>query len=1576
MVLKKLKYNTLLLVSYLFCIIFIVSKAETPPVQTWLKTSWDAPHLLLEIIESVSVENSTAYYPLINEFINLGLFSSELTYHEMYNTALDVIESKQYLSTPTSISILEFSLSLHTTAPAIQAYYHYYNTTVVPSKHEPDINFNPECDVWVDWYGHQACNVEIFKELTGISKTGKFDKLLNSSDQHPKLLSFDHILSSNAETTKPLIILYADVISPSFVPFHQFITDLVDNEEVEYVLRYKPPRGSRNSLHLAGYGVELALKKTDYIVIDDREVETGDHNERENENSESYNDSHREKLSEHLFDENISEIKPLTASAIRELGLKATQFIISSQNPLLTLTHLSQNLPKYSYHIAQLNLNSSLKQEIKINQNYFGLDSNSFWLNGLTVDPSSVDPFSLLKLLRRERQNVLSLMSLNMTSQQAVEFLASPIILESKSSQELTKGIFDVRDKSEKQNIIIWFNDIEKDKRYSNWPPRIFDILHPIYPGHMRYIRKNLFNTLFVIDLSSVKSLEVINEIKLFIERNIPIRFGLIPLVVKEKNESIIMAKIFYYLIDQYTMPLIMQFSSQVLNELKNSPSANIVKIAEKQFNNVINDQTPKDNTSVKSFDDIIKSDTESSLEEQILGATEFINKFRIDADGKGKGALFINGKYFDLDDNYQRDMIQTITEHTGFIQQKVYVGEISDHTNVFEYFMTLPRVPSRRNPHVFVSDSQPLNVINLVKNDEKLSSGRYIYSTKQDGNEVPVSLLLITNFDSEYGAKQGLEALKYLDESSNARVAFIHNPSTQPSIREDISLSSLIYLILHSSETNTVDMPDLPKILKEAFEEYLNIENKIKMPFVEQTESQEIPISNYESANPARSFGWQFADKVKSQTYWKEWNSFTRKTLKLNENDTAIIVNGRVVGPFIKEDLFVVDDFNLLVELEFSERIEPVINAAKAANLTIHLDRSNYPDFVTKATSIITASMTSDVPVGLFGGQELKRDLSFKKLKSENSKIVVGDIEAAIYKISVLIDPLSETAQKWSTILEILSQIDGVAIELYFNPKMNLAEIPIKRFYRYVLEPKLKFNTTTGNLIAPSAHFSNLPEDPLLTLGMDVIQAWLVTPKVSIHDLDNIRLANLDSRLRIKGVESVFELNNILIEGHARDMTLQAPPSGLQIVLGTKNNPVMVDTIVMANLGYLQLKANPGIWTFSLREGRSSEIFDIQSAGSEGWYSRNVEEIGNEIVLNNFEGLIIYPRFTRKPGKENEDVLKLEEKDGIWNYFMDKFSKNVSKQNKAEINIFSVASGHLYERFLSIMILSVLKHTKSRVKFWFIENFLSPSFKDFIPHMAEEYNFEYELVTYKWPHWLRAQKEKQRTIWGYKILFLDVLFPLDLDKVIFVDADQIVRADLKELVDMDLQGAPYGYTPFCDNRPEMDGFRFWKHGYWKDHLKGKPYHISALYVVDLQRFRHMAAGDQIRGQYQSLSVDPNSLANLDQDLPNNIQHIVPIFSLPLEWLWCETWCSDESLAGARTIDLCNNPMTKEPKLDRARRQVPEWESYDKEIATFAAKISQSQKSFITESNIQSKSTIEVSSESKIPVKTEKHEEL
>lgn len=52
------------------------------------------------------------------------------------------------------------------------------------------------------------------------------------------------------------------------------------------------------------------------------------------------------------------------------------------------------------------------------------------------------------------------------------------------------------------------------------------------------------------------------------------------------------------------------------------------------------------------------------------------------------------------------------------------------------------------------------------------------------------------------------------------------------------------------------------------------------------------------------------------------------------------------------------------------------------------------------------------------------------------------------------------------------------------------------------------------------------------------------------------------------------------------------------------------------------------------------------------------------------------------------------------------------SEEKDEKLNIFSLASGHLYERFLKIMMLSVIKHTKSPVKFWFLKNYLSPTLK------------------------------------------------------------------------------------------------------------------------------------------------------------------------------------------------------------------------------------------------------------------------
>lgn len=662
---------------------------------------------------------------------------------------------------------------------------------------------------------------------------------------------------------------------------------------------------------------------------------------------------------------------------------------------------------------------------------------------------------------------------------------------------------------------------------------------------------------------------------------------------------------------------------------------------------------------------------------------------------------------------------------------------------------------------------------------------------------------------------------------------------------------------------------------------------------------------------------------------------------LDLQAGEQALLLNGRLIGPIPKSTSFTTSDFAQLLDFERVKRLNPAATAVAALGLE---DKINSPLAASKLSSLIALSTISDIPEGIFEAPPTLRINAFDQWNQTHSAVVTGTADTASIQIVAAIDPASEIAQRWIAILKVLSELDGVYLRLFLNPRERIQELPVKRFYRHVLAAKPSFDDD-GSLRRPSAHFEGIPKEALLNLAMDVPPSWLVAPKACTYDLDNIKLSSLPNGANI---DAVYELEHILIEGHSRDITTGPPPRGVQLVLGTEKSPHFADTIIMANLGYFQFKANPGFWKINLQAGRSQQIFNIDSIGSKG-YSPQPGDESTEIALTSFQGKTLFPRLSRKPGQETEDVLEDESKAGSARGYLSKGLKlaetllsdvGLNKRPKqADINIFSVASGHLYERMLNIMMVSVMRHTTHTVKFWFIEQFLSPSFKDFIPHLAAHYNFSYEMVTYKWPHWLRAQKEKQREIWGYKILFLDVLFPLSLDKVIFVDADQIVRADMHDLVTLDLHNAPYAFTPMCDSRSEMEGFRFWKQGYWKSFLRGLPYHISALYVVDLRRFRQIAAGDRLRQQYHQLSADPNSLANLDQDLPNHMQMALPIHSLPQEWLWCETWCDDESLKTAKTIDLCNNPLTKEPKLERARRQVPEWGVYDEEIAELARRV-------------------------------------
>ena len=61
--------------------------------------------------------------------------------------------------------------------------------------------------------------------------------------------------------------------------------------------------------------------------------------------------------------------------------------------------------------------------------------------------------------------------------------------------------------------------------------------------------------------------------------------------------------------------------------------------------------------------------------------------------------------------------------------------------------------------------------------------------------------------------------------------------------------------------------------------------------------------------------------------------------------------------------------------------------------------------------------------------------------------------------------------------------------------------------FYRYVLEPDVKFNADGSQSPGPLARFENLPQKSLLTLNMHPPESWLVESVKSLYDLDNIML-------------------------------------------------------------------------------------------------------------------------------------------------------------------------------------------------------------------------------------------------------------------------------------------------------------------------------------------------------------------------------------------------------------------------------------------------------------------------------------
>lgn len=255
--------------------------------------------------------------------------------------------------------------------------------------------------------------------------------------------------------------MYADITSPSFAKFHDTLSKTAKDGKTSYRVRHKPSlSGSTKPLIVNGYGVELQLKRTDYIVIDDRQEEGEKAIIEKPQDTELSDDSE------------VADLKPLSASEVANLAVNAGSFVMKSDQPLDTLVKLVQDFPKHSSAIAAHNASELFTNEhVENRKQLLPAGYNIIWINGVQIPNRDVNPFTLLEHLRRERKLINGIRSQGLSGPEAIDLLSNSAITENQAQDEPQR--YDFRDETEGGQVIIWLNDIEKDKRYEGWPTEL-----------------------------------------------------------------------------------------------------------------------------------------------------------------------------------------------------------------------------------------------------------------------------------------------------------------------------------------------------------------------------------------------------------------------------------------------------------------------------------------------------------------------------------------------------------------------------------------------------------------------------------------------------------------------------------------------------------------------------------------------------------------------------------------------------------------------------------------------------------------------------------------------------------------------------------------------------------------------------------------------------------------------------------------------------------------------------------------------------------------------------------------------
>ncbi|XP_017676559.1 PREDICTED: UDP-glucose:glycoprotein glucosyltransferase 2 isoform X4 [Lepidothrix coronata] len=1223
--------------------------SSSQPVTARLAAKWPATPLLLEASEFIAEDGNEKFWQFLETVRELTVYKQGDSEYSYYNLILK--KAGQFLSN-LQINLLKFALSIRAYSPTVQMF-----QQIAADEPPPE-----GCSAFVVIHEKHTC------------KTNEIKKLLKKATKRPRpyLFKGDHKFPAVKEDG-PVVVLYAEMGTKDFAKFHKILSEKAQKEEIVYVLRHYVQKPGSRKMYLSGYSVELAIKSTEYKAVDDTQVKgANETKEEEDEEEEEESDvqgflfgklkqiypdlkNNLKKFKKHLI-ETTNNMEPLKVWELQDLSFQAAARVMSTPvyDALKVMKDIAQNFPIRARSLTRVTIDKEMRNEIEENQKHFhetlGIQPGEahLFLNGLPIDLDFHDPFSILETLKLEGKVMHGLHELGIKEEILSKFMRLHIHPADNSYA------LDIRHSS-----IVWINNIEQDHSYSTWPESYQELLRPTLPGVLQQIRRNLHNLVLFVDPVQEDTGDYMKVAELFYHYNVPLRIGIV-FILNTKEEidgnedaGIALWRSFSYIAEEYDT--FQAFTSII-----------------KMYHEVRDGSV----LTVDDVKDVLRSEYPNADVQSILGVHSEHDE------GRKAGATFykrsglgplpqvlFNGVPFNRDEmdveELETVILQRIIDATKFFQRAVFMGLLNDHMNAIDFLMDQNNIVSRINPAIlgaerryipFRPTSVPFDVedfstFSFLDSQDKSAviSDNMKYLTKKDEDTVyAVTIWIIADFDKPSGRRLLSNALKSLKTSSHTRVGILNNPSSK--IKESNTAIARGILSAFLTQNNSNLKSFLSKLSKEETAKSLAAGTKIT----------KFLIPGMDGNTFEKKYNTLGLDLIKTH------QMFCQEVLKLLPGQMAVMSNGRVLGP-LDENEFYAEDFDLLEKITYSTSAEKI----KALVKEMGNSSKSGSDLIMKIDALLSSLPKT----------ETRQDAEL--LKEQHSVVKVDPQQnEPFYDVIAIVDPLTREAQKMSHLLIVLKDVINMKLRLFLNCKSKLSELPLKSFYRFVLEPELSYGINKNLPSEPVAKFLELPESLLLTLNMITPESWLVEAVNSSCDLDNIHLQE------VKGaVIAEYELEYILLEGHCFDVTTGQPPRGLQFTLGTKNNPVVVDTIVMANLGYFQLKANPGAWTLRLRKGRSEEIYQVFS--HEG--TDSVADLTDIIVvLNNFRSKIIKVQVQKKPDKMNEDLLT----DGTGKYgnleSVTRFSEEIpteEKEKKSDIlNIFSVASGHLYERFLRLI--------------------------------------------------------------------------------------------------------------------------------------------------------------------------------------------------------------------------------------------------------------------------------------------------